>query len=77
MKEAAKLAGQPVLLSGPAPADGLRPGHPPAGSANAEIAAREEGTFMGLGGNGAPKPKTEPAPFKSPNTDWIRRAFDR
>ena len=48
VKEAAKLAGQPVLLSGPAPADGLRPGHPPAGSAKAaEIAAREEGTFYG------------------------------
>jgi hypothetical protein len=79
VKEAAKLAGQPTLLSGPAPADGLRPGHPAAGSAKAaEIAAREEGAFMGLGGNGAPKPKTEPAPLKSsPNMDWIRRAFDR
>ena len=52
---------------------------PAAGSAKAaEIAAREDGTFMGLGGDGAPKPKTEPAPLKSsPNTDWIRRAFDR
>ena len=79
VKEAAKLAGQPTLLSGPAPADGLRPGHPAAGSAKAaEIAAREEGAFMGLGGNSAPKPKTEPAPLKSgPNMDWIRRAFDR
>ena len=44
----------------------------------AEIAAREDGAFMGLGGNSAPKPKTESAPLKSsPNPDWIRRAFDR
>jgi Protein of unknown function (DUF2865) len=80
VKEAAKLAGRPALLSGPASADGLRPGMAAVGAAKAaEIAGREDGALMGLGNNGAPKPKTETgAPLKSrSDRDWVRRAFDR
>jgi hypothetical protein len=79
IKEAAKLAGRPALVSGPTVVDGPRPSSTAAGSAKAaEVAAREDGTLMGLGGNGAPKAKPETVPLKSaPNTDWVRRAFDR
>jgi hypothetical protein len=79
VKEAAKLAGRSTLLPGSAPADGTRPGAAAAGSAKAaEIARREDGALMGLGSNGAPKPKTEPGPVKSRSDgDWMRRAFDR
>jgi hypothetical protein len=82
VKEAAKLAGQPALLSGSGPGEGARPGTTAGSAKAAEIAAREDGAFMGLGGNGAPKPKTEskpePGPLKSRSDgDWVRRAFDR
>ena len=80
VKEAAKLAGRPALLSGPAPADGLRPGQPAAGPPGPRKSPRrEDGAFMGLGGDGAPKPKTRARPRSSPAPirDWIRRAFDR
>jgi hypothetical protein len=79
IKEAAKLAGRPALVSGPTVVDGPRPSSTAAGSAKAaEVAAREDGTLMGLGGNGVPKAKPETVPLKSaPSTDWVRRAFDR
>ena len=47
----------------------------------AEIAAREDGNIMGLGGNGSPKPKTDGKPERAPlksnsNRDWVRRALE-
>ena len=45
----------------------------------AEIAGREDGSLMGLGGDGSPKAKTEPerAPLKSRSDgDWVKRAFE-
>ena len=79
LKEAAKLAARPERPSAASPGDGLRPGQDAGGSARAaEIAAREDGTFMGLGSNGAPKTQDRARPPQvPPRSDWIRRAFDR
>jgi uncharacterized protein DUF2865 len=83
VKEAAKLAGQPALLSPTGPGEGAPPGMTATGSAKAaEIARREDGTFMGLGGNGAPKAKAESKSDGPPLTsrsdmDWTQRIFGR
>ena len=46
-----------------------------------EWVSREDGNVMGLGGDGAPKAKSDAKPERAPlksnsNRDWIRRAFD-
>jgi hypothetical protein len=75
LKEGAKSAATPGLLSG----DVWQPGTDAAARA-AEIARREDGNYMGLGGlggKGAPTAKAESAGPKSrPDQDWLRRIFD-
>ena len=58
-----------------------RPIDPEAAGKAAEIAAREDGNLMGLGGDGSPKAKADSKPERAPlksnsNRDWVRRAFD-
>ena len=81
VREAAKLAARPGPGSGAKPGEGVRP-NAAASERHAEIARREDGTYMGLGGDGgAPKtrmePKAERPALKSrADRDWARRAFE-
>jgi len=71
-KAAAKLGSRPAASSG----EVWQPAADAAGRA-AQIAKREEGGYMGLGGKSAPTPKAEPPPVKSgSDQDWLRRVFD-
>jgi hypothetical protein len=83
LKENAKVAARPAPPS-TVPAgrvDGPGPPKDTAASARAaEIAAREDGNYMGLGGESGPKAKTDAKPERSPpksssQADWIRRIF--
>jgi hypothetical protein len=86
LKETTKLAARPASPTAANPGDGLRPGTDAAASARAtdraaEIARREDGTYMGLGSGGAPKAKIDPKPDRAPlksraDGDWARRAFE-
>ncbi len=86
LKEDARVAAaRPASTPATPPASpsvaSARPIDPEAAARAAEIAAREDGNLMGLGGDGSPKVKadgkTERAPLKSnSNRDWARRAFD-
>ena len=83
VKEGAKLAARPAPPSASNPGDGARPGMDPVASARAaEIAGREDGSYMGLGSDGAPKAKTDPKPERAPlksrsDGDWARRTFEQ
>jgi hypothetical protein len=80
MREAAKLAARPGQRQSPAPAASSDGTASPAAARQAEIAKREDGSLMGLGSDGAAKPKGErnSPPLKASNSDrdWIRRAFE-
>jgi hypothetical protein len=83
LKETAKLAARPGSPSATSSGDGMRPGMDPAASARAaEIARREDGTYMGLGGDddapkAKPDSKSERPPLKPRSDgDWLRRAFE-
>jgi hypothetical protein len=78
---AAAKPGPPSTISAPVPVAATRAQDPDAAARAAEIAAREDGNIMGLGGDDSPKAKAdskpERTPLKSnPNRDWARRAFD-
>ena len=82
LREDAKLAARAGSPAAASPGDGTRPDADAAASARAaEIARREDGTYMGLGSDGSPKARTDPKPERPPlasrsGSDWIRRAFD-
>ena len=86
LRETAKLAARPGQPQNPGPAPAASPDgttSPAAAAAaarQAEIAKREDGSLMGLGSDGAAKPKGErnSPPLKGSNSDrdWIRRAFE-
>lgn len=83
LKETAKLAARPGSPSATSSGDGMRPGMDPAASARAaEIARREDGTYMGLGGDddapkAKPDSKSERPPLKPRSDgDWVRRALE-
>jgi len=72
----ARLAGAPLP---PAPRPAVRPGSP----APAEVAARDTGGIMRLGGEADPAAEPASRPRRSPmapraprDHDWVRRAFD-
>jgi hypothetical protein len=73
LKDDAKRAASPSAPSGSG--DVWQPGT--AAARAAEIARREDGNYMGLGGNGAPSAKAEPPSAKpGPDQGWQRRIFD-
>jgi len=85
VKEDARVAAtkpaSPSITAVPAPVPASRSLDPDAAARAAEIAAREDGNLMGLGGDTGPKSKADPKPERAPlksnsNRDWIRRAFD-
>jgi hypothetical protein len=78
LKETAKLAARSGDASAASPGDATRPGMDPAASARAaEIARREDGNYMGLANDGAPKVKSDRPPLKSrQDGDWTRRVFE-
>jgi hypothetical protein len=79
-RDDAKLAARPGPPSMASPSEGAR-GDPAATARAAEIARREDGTFMGLGVDGTskanPDATSERAPLMSrSDRDWARRTFE-
>jgi hypothetical protein len=76
MRQAANAA-----ASQPPPADVAGSANPaaPARTGDAELARREDGTYMGLGGSDNPKGRSETKPIPTAprsDPDWVRRAFN-
>ena len=72
LKESAKLAARPGSPAAASPGDGTPPGTDAAASARAaEIARREDGSYMGLGGDGAPGANPDSKPRAS--SSQVRR----
>jgi hypothetical protein len=74
MRQTANAAAQPA----PVPAAGnVAPSPPPAGDTT-ELARREDGSLMRLGGSDNPRARPEAKPMRTaprPDPDWIRRVF--
>jgi Protein of unknown function (DUF2865) len=82
VKQAAS-APDPAPITPPVPQEVTRANAAAVAARQAEIAAREAGGIMQLGGNGAPKASPEPRPERAPppawrgrDPDWVRRAFE-
>jgi hypothetical protein len=74
MRQAAAAA-----QSQPAPAGAVAAGAPPPPAADTEVARRDDGSLMRLGGSEAPKERPDAKPMRTaprPDPDWIKRAFN-
>jgi hypothetical protein len=74
MRQAASAA-----QSQPAPAGPAAAGAPPPPAGDTEVARRDDGSLMRLGGSEGPKERTDAKPMRTaprPDPDWIKRAFN-
>ncbi len=74
MRQAAAAA-----QSQPAPAGPAAAGAPPPPAADTEVARRDDGSLMRLGGSEGPKERPDANPVRTaprPDPDWIKRAFN-
>jgi hypothetical protein len=74
MRQAAAAA-----QSQPAPAGLAAAGAPPPPAGDTEVARRDDGSLMRLGGSEGPKERTDAKPMRTaprPDPDWIKRAFN-
>jgi hypothetical protein len=74
MRQAAAAA-----QSQPAPAGLAAAGAPPPPAGDTEVARRDDGSLMRLGGSEGPKERPDAKPMRTaprPDPDWIKRAFN-